>query len=194
MGRPARRTATRSRRPPVSPSRQPVWKLREHAAGGIHRCRHRSPRRLGIRQRLRRPRPTGRTGGRLVSDGQRQRHELLRPQLQHGGQPLRGQPNRGCWRTQPQRRRRPWLRRDGYAGADYYGGYGDSAYQGGYPAPYAANGYTGGAVQGGQPDPASYQADGQFAGHYEQRAIAAPDLAYGHERHQGYPGYGGNGR
>ena len=83
---------------------------------------------------------------------------------------------------------------DGYASADYYGSYGGSAYQGGYPAPLAANGYTGGATQGGQPDPASYQASGQFAGHYDQRAIAAPDPAYGHDGYQGYPGYGGNGR
>ena len=36
---------------------------------------------------------------------------------------------------------------DGYASADYYGSYGGSAYQGGYPAPLAANGYTGGATR-----------------------------------------------
>ena len=81
-----------------------------------------------------------------------------------------------------------------YTGADYYGSYGDSAYQGGYPAPPAANGYPTGAIQGGHPDPASYQANGQFAGHHDQRAIGAPDLAYGHDGQQGYPGYGGDGR
>ncbi len=83
----------------------------------------------------------------------------------------------------------------GYTGADQYGSYGESAYPGGYPAPaFPASGYGNGSFQDGQPDPASYQPQGQFAGHYEQRAIGAPDLAYGQEGYPGYPGYGGNGR
>ena len=84
---------------------------------------------------------------------------------------------------------------NGYTGAEYYdGSYADRAYQGGYPAASVQpGGYAGGAFQGNQPDPASYQPHGQYAGHYDQRAIGAPDVAYGHDGYQGYPGYGGNG-
>ena len=84
---------------------------------------------------------------------------------------------------------------NGYTGADYYdSSYGDSAYPGGYPAPtFPAADYQGGAFQG-QPDPVSYQPNGQFAGQSEQRAIGAPEPTYGHDGYQGYPGYGGNGR
>ncbi len=84
---------------------------------------------------------------------------------------------------------------NGYAGTDYYDSYGESAYPGGYPAAaFPAAGYAAGAFQGGQPDPAGYPAQGQVTGHYEQRAIGAPDLTYGHDGYQGYPGYGGNAR
>ncbi len=79
---------------------------------------------------------------------------------------------------------------NGYPGPDYYASsYGDSAYPGGYPAAAVpGTGYVGGAFQG-QPEPAPYQPPGP----YEQRAIGAPELAYGHDGYQGYPGYGGNG-
>jgi hypothetical protein len=83
---------------------------------------------------------------------------------------------------------------DSYAGADYYGSYGDNSYNLGYPPALPASGYAGGASHGSLPDPASYQPNGQFAGHYDQRAIAAPDPAYGNDGYQGYTGYGGSGR
>jgi hypothetical protein len=48
--------------------------------------------------------------------------------------------------------------------------------------------------QGGQPAPAGGYGPGYPAGPYDQRGYGQPELGYGPDGYQGYPGYGGSGR
>ena len=91
----------------------------------------------------------------------------------------------------------------GYDGAGYDGaGYNNASYESprydgviyngnGYAAEYEQALYQAPVYQAGQPVPPGY---GQQNGQYDPRGYGTPDLAYGQEGYQGYPGYGGAGR
>ena len=94
----------------------------------------------------------------------------------------------------------------GYTGGDYASGdHGGNGYSNGHAANgYAANDGAGGngyaavdypnvGYQGYQPSPVApggYGPQGQYAAQYDQAGYSAPDVAYGQDGYQGYPGYG----
>jgi hypothetical protein len=122
----------------------------------------------------------------------------------YGGGYLSGQRADGSWYGSAAS---GYLPTPGYAAGDHAGnGNGGNGYDARdqHHAPPAGNGY--GAVdyqnltyQGVdyQPAPAvpgSYAPQNQQAGQYDQLGYGVPDLAYGQDGYQGYPGYGAGGR
>jgi hypothetical protein len=69
-------------------------------------------------------------------------------------------------------------------------GYGAANHNGHSGADYGVR-YQTPAHQGGQPAPTGGYGPGYPAGPYDQRGYGTPDLSYGQDGYQGYPGYGG---
>lgn len=80
------------------------------------------------------------------------------------------------------------------ADGSWYGPGGASASGNGYAADYQSVSYPSSAYQGGQAGPGGHGPQGHVAGQYEQRAYGTPDVAYGQDGYQGYPGYGAGNR
>jgi hypothetical protein len=95
----------------------------------------------------------------------------------------------------------------GYASSEYPSGdrngngngYADNGSNSAGGHGYAAVDYPNDGYQGYQPSPVApvapvapggYGPQGQYAPQYDQRGYSAPDVAYGQDGYQGYPGYG----
>jgi hypothetical protein len=59
---------------------------------------------------------------------------------------------------------------------------------------YRGISYQGAAYQAGPSAPGGYGPQGNLGGQYDQSNYGSPELAYGQEGYQGYPGYGPAGR
>jgi hypothetical protein len=84
----------------------------------------------------------------------------------------------------------------GYNGTGYngssYNGYSDNGYgDNGYPADYQPAVYPAPTYPAGQAPQPAYGQQGHVNGQYDPRVYGPPDLGYGQDGYQGYPGYGG---
>jgi hypothetical protein len=89
----------------------------------------------------------------------------------------------------------------GYANGDYANGdqasYNGNGHSGSNGNGYAGSEYPNASYEGHQASPVApngYGPQGQYAPQYDQRGYGTPDLAYGPDGYQGYPGYGTGGR